>query len=84
VTEEHRQQSIQCYGHCKEGGGDRSEPVTHHRAPHQKEVHMKMYKEGICAAKAMTGFSKGREVSSCIGAGGAFGAPNGRPQWEVP
>jgi hypothetical protein len=47
VTEEHRQQSIQCYRHCKEGGA-RGVVVTGPNPPHQharqKEVHMHMYK----------------------------------------
>jgi hypothetical protein len=51
----------------------------HHHA-HQKEVHMQMHIEGMCAAKAKNGFSKDREVGSCIGAGGAFDSRSGCPQ----
>jgi hypothetical protein len=45
---------------------------------------MQMYSEGTCAAKAKDGFSKDREIGSCIGAGGAFGSPNGAPSRRCP
>jgi hypothetical protein len=41
---------------------------------------MQMYIDGMCAAKAKNGFSKDREVGSCIGPGGAFDSPSGCPQ----
>jgi hypothetical protein len=54
VAEEHQQLAtsklIQCYGHCKEWGGEVVEgpnPLHHHT--HQAEVHLQLYIESMCA-----------------------------------
>jgi hypothetical protein len=67
VTEEHRQQSRQCYRHCKQSGGGRPEPVTPPRPP-KSEVHVQMSIEGMCAAKAKNGFSKAAVKSAVASA----------------
>jgi hypothetical protein len=83
VTEEHRRKPIQCHRHCREYGGERSDPVTPLHPP-SGGAHANVHRGHVCRQDRELVLMCYHADSRCIGAGGAFDSLSGCPQLDVP